>query len=113
MKYIFLSCFIFTLTSCSFSPTPQKDIPENIIPNNTTGWVQVTNSGVSILGESGSIVIDSTGAILIKDNTEKVSVSASGINITGTGMNQIQDAELQNIEQDINALFSEIEKWGK
>jgi hypothetical protein len=37
MKYIFLSCFIFTLTSCSFSPTPQKDIPENIIPNNTTG----------------------------------------------------------------------------
>jgi len=64
------------------------------------------------------VVISDNGTISVENNTGKVLLSGSGKNSTGTGKTgkgnkALQDAELKSIEQDINALFSEIENGGK
>ena len=70
------------------------------------------DSGASLLGESGSVIISANGTISV-ENTTGSGKSNTGTVKIGTGINAVQDAELKSIEEDINALFSEIENGGK
>lgn len=129
MKYIILSVLLFGFTSCSVSNPPSEISKENTASGTSLEWIQDSTSGS--LTTSGSENIDSSdNSGSTSEEARETGTISSGSGETrrdeedvrtGTGVGKwdtetddmSKDPEVQNIQKDIDAIFSDIEKGGK
>lgn len=136
MKYLVFSFLLLGLASCSFSSPFSKNSEGSTVIEVNTGGVQVSDSGISVSSESGSVSVGADGNISVKNNSGSVSISENAAMVTssgntvsagkdgvkaGTGIqiparttdDMEKDPEVEKITKEIDNLFSDIEKGGK
>ena len=97
MKYFLVSFLLLGLVACSASKTEEVSV--------SAPGVQISSSGVSVSSGTESVSVDVQGGVLQSDS--------GSMSVTGTGGDVLENQEIQSIQQDIDAIFSEIEAGGK
>ncbi|EKD29956.1 MAG: hypothetical protein ACD_78C00200G0001 [uncultured bacterium (gcode 4)] len=119
MKYFLLSLFLIVVSSCSFSNPIGDDLLEETRETSSgtnKEWTQGSDSATGVMISSGSEAPDENTAswsVSEKENESDINSSGSDGTVPVWTNNMEKDPEVQSIQRDIDAIFSDIEKGGK